>query len=85
MDSAIDSWAGALCPRDKCFEVNHADGALPLDKWLSLWHDSRAAAQVHRPVAEVLIPGRVAFNLIQTERNPRQADRWECFASLSIR
>ncbi len=36
---AIDSHAYAHYLHHKYFEVNYADGMLPLDKWMGTWHD----------------------------------------------
>ncbi|WP_340301794.1 sterol desaturase family protein [Roseobacter sp. HKCCD7870] len=38
-NSAVDTHAYAHYLHHKYFEVNYADGALPLDKWMGTWHD----------------------------------------------
>jgi sterol desaturase/sphingolipid hydroxylase (fatty acid hydroxylase superfamily) len=38
-ESTTDTHAYAHYLHHKYFEVNYADGALPLDKWLGTWHD----------------------------------------------
>ena len=38
-DSAIDTHAFAHYLHHKYFEVNYADGMLPLDQWMGTWHD----------------------------------------------
>ena len=35
----VDTHAYAHYLHHKHFEVNYADGTLPLDKWLGTWHD----------------------------------------------
>lgn len=41
-DSAVDTHAYAHYLHHKYFEVNYADGMLPIDKWLGTWHDGSA-------------------------------------------
>ena len=43
-DRAIDTHAFAHYLHHKYFEVNYADGALPLDKWMGTWHDGSPEA-----------------------------------------
>ncbi|MDO8986027.1 sterol desaturase family protein [Cypionkella sp.] len=38
-DTAIDSHAFAHYLHHKYFEVNYADGGVPLDRWFGTWHD----------------------------------------------
>lgn len=38
-ERAVDTHAFAHYLHHKYFEVNYADGALPLDKWMGTWHD----------------------------------------------
>jgi sterol desaturase/sphingolipid hydroxylase (fatty acid hydroxylase superfamily) len=38
-DSAMDSHAYAHYLHHKYFEVNYADGSIPLDRWFGTWHD----------------------------------------------
>ncbi len=38
-ETAIDSHAFAHYLHHKYFEVNYADGAVPLDRWFGTWHD----------------------------------------------
>lgn len=38
-DRAVDTHAFAHYLHHKYFEVNYADGMLPLDKWFGTWHD----------------------------------------------
>ena len=38
-DSAVDSHAFAHYLHHKYFEVNYADGSIPLDRWFGTWHD----------------------------------------------
>jgi sterol desaturase/sphingolipid hydroxylase (fatty acid hydroxylase superfamily) len=42
-DGAIDTHAYAHYLHHKYFEVNYADGAIPLDKWFGTWHDGTKA------------------------------------------
>jgi len=42
-DSAIDIHAFTHYLHHKYFEVNYAEGTIPLDKWLGTWHDGTAA------------------------------------------
>ncbi|WP_343116695.1 sterol desaturase family protein [Ostreiculturibacter nitratireducens] len=44
-DKAIDTHAYAHYLHHKYFEVNYADGMLPIDKWMGTWHDGTAEAQ----------------------------------------
>ena len=41
-ETAMDTHAYAHYLHHKYFEVNYADGALPLDKWMGTWHDGTA-------------------------------------------
>jgi sterol desaturase/sphingolipid hydroxylase (fatty acid hydroxylase superfamily) len=41
-ETAISSHAFAHYLHHKYFEVNYADGLLPLDKWFGTWHDGTA-------------------------------------------
>lgn len=41
--TAIDSHAYTHYLHHKYFEVNYADGLIPLDRWLGTWHDGTAA------------------------------------------
>lgn len=43
-NSAVDTHAYAHYLHHKYFEVNYADGALPLDKWMGTWHDGTPEA-----------------------------------------
>lgn len=43
-ETAIDTHAYAHYLHHKYFEVNYADGALPLDKWFGTWHDGTSEA-----------------------------------------
>ncbi|MER8396820.1 sterol desaturase family protein [Mesorhizobium sp. M1348] len=38
-DGGVDTHAYAHYLHHKYFEVNYADGTLPIDKWLGTWHD----------------------------------------------
>jgi sterol desaturase/sphingolipid hydroxylase (fatty acid hydroxylase superfamily) len=38
-DKAIDTHAFAHYLHHKYFEVNYADGLIPLDRWFGTWHD----------------------------------------------
>jgi sterol desaturase/sphingolipid hydroxylase (fatty acid hydroxylase superfamily) len=38
-DTGVDSHAYAHYLHHKYFEVNYADGSVPLDKWFGTWHD----------------------------------------------
>ena len=38
-ERAIDTHAYAHYLHHKHFEVNYADGSLPLNKWMGTWHD----------------------------------------------
>ena len=44
-DRALDTHAYAHYLHHKFFEVNYADGTLPIDKWMGTWHDGTAAGQ----------------------------------------
>jgi sterol desaturase/sphingolipid hydroxylase (fatty acid hydroxylase superfamily) len=44
-ETAINTHAYAHYLHHKYFEVNYADGALPLDKWTGTWHDGTPEAQ----------------------------------------
>lgn len=44
-ETAINTHAYAHYLHHKYFEVNYADGALPLDKWMGTWHDGTPEAQ----------------------------------------
>lgn len=41
-DKSVHTHAFAHYLHHKYFEVNYADGALPLDKWMGTWHDGSA-------------------------------------------
>lgn len=43
-DTAIDSHAFAHYLHHKYFEVNYADGGVPLDRWFGTWHDGTKAS-----------------------------------------
>lgn len=43
-ETAINTHAYAHYLHHKYFEVNYADGALPLDKWIGTWHDGTPEA-----------------------------------------
>lgn len=42
-ESAIDTHAFAHYLHHKYFEVNYADGGIPIDRWFGTWHDGTAA------------------------------------------
>jgi sterol desaturase/sphingolipid hydroxylase (fatty acid hydroxylase superfamily) len=42
----VDTHAFAHYLHHKYFEVNYADGSLPLDKWFGTWHDGTKEGQV---------------------------------------
>jgi sterol desaturase/sphingolipid hydroxylase (fatty acid hydroxylase superfamily) len=42
-DSAIDTHAFTHYLHHKYFEVNYADGTIPIDKWFGTWHDGTPA------------------------------------------
>jgi sterol desaturase/sphingolipid hydroxylase (fatty acid hydroxylase superfamily) len=44
-ESAMDTHAYAHYLHHKYFEVNYADGTIPLDKWFGTWHDGSEEAQ----------------------------------------
>lgn len=44
-DSAIDTHAFTHYLHHKYFEVNYADGSVPLDKFFGTWHDGTKAGQ----------------------------------------
>ncbi len=44
-EEAIGTHAYAHYLHHKNFEVNYADGALPLDKWMGTWHDGTPEAE----------------------------------------
>jgi sterol desaturase/sphingolipid hydroxylase (fatty acid hydroxylase superfamily) len=43
-DTAIESHAFAHYLHHKYFEVNYADGGVPLDRWFGTWHDGTKAS-----------------------------------------
>ena len=43
-DSAVNTHAYAHYLHHKYFEVNYADGMLPIDKWMGTWHDGTKSA-----------------------------------------
>ena len=44
-EGAVDTHAFAHYLHHKYFEVNYADGMLPIDKWMGTWHDGTVEAQ----------------------------------------
>jgi sterol desaturase/sphingolipid hydroxylase (fatty acid hydroxylase superfamily) len=58
--AAVDTGSYAHYLHHKLFEVNYADGAIPLDKWFGSFHDGSPAAD------EALKKRRVARRLAQT-------------------
>jgi sterol desaturase/sphingolipid hydroxylase (fatty acid hydroxylase superfamily) len=44
-DSAFDSHAFAHYLHHKYFEVNYADGTIPLDRWFGTWHDGSKSGE----------------------------------------
>ena len=44
-EGGVDTHAFAHYLHHKYFEVNYADGMLPIDKWMGTWHDGTVEAQ----------------------------------------